>query len=113
MSERYTDHKRARSITVSFRLSPEECRQMMARIAITGLPKADFMIRSMLDQSIVLRVGKFESDRLGVEIGRLKARLERAETPENAVNLLLECRALMEQIIKITNTQVRKENENG
>lgn len=113
MSERYTDHKRARSVTISFRLSPEEFRQMEARIKITGLPKAEFMIQSMLEQSIIVRGGKFESDRLGVEVGRLSKRFDQVTTPENAVCLLLECRALMEQIIKITNSQQRKENDDG
>ena len=30
------------------------------------------MIRSMLEQQIVIRVGKFESDRLSLEVRRLK-----------------------------------------
>ena len=69
---RYQDHNRTRNKTVSFRLTPEEYRQMEERIKITGLPKNEFMIRSMLEQHISIRVGKFESDRLSLEVRRLK-----------------------------------------
>ena len=108
---RYQETNRARRKTVSFKLSPEEYRQMEERIKITGLAKNEFMIRSMLEQQIVIRVGKFESDRLSLEVRRLKDALNGAQAPEEAVSLLLECRALMEQIIQITKAQ--KEGSNG
>lgn len=99
---RYQDHNRARSNTVSFRLSDEEFRNMEARIKITGLAKNEFMIRSMLDSYIEIRAGKFESDRLSLEIRRLKNALQQTETPEETTGLLLECRALLEQVIRIS-----------
>ena len=102
---RYHDHNRARNKTVSFRLTPEEYRQTEERIKIVGLPKNEFMIRSMLEQHISIRVGKFESDRLSLEVRRLKDALKDATAPEEAVGLLLECRALMEQVIQITNAE--------
>ena len=102
---RYHDHNRARNKTVSFRLTPGEYRQTEERIKIVGLPKNEFMIRSMLEQHISIRVGKFESDRLSLEVRRLKDALKDATTPEEAVGLLLECRALMEQVIQITNAE--------
>ena len=109
---RYEDHYRTRSKTVSFRLSPEEYRQMEERIKIVGLPKNDFMLRSMLEQRIEIRVGKFESDRLSLEVRRLKDALNGVKIPAEAVNLLLECRALMEQIIQITNAEKEGRNHN-
>lgn len=102
---RYHDHNRARNKTVSFRLTPEEHRQMEERIRIVGLPKNEFMIRSMLEQCISIRVGKFESDRLSLEVRRLKDVLNGVKVPEEAVDLLLECRALMEQLLQITNAE--------
>ena len=103
--KRYVDHKRARSITISFWVSPEEYRQMQEKIKLTGLSKTEFMVRSMLGQPIEIRVGKYESDRLSLEVRRLKNALEATEVPEEAISLLLACRALMEQIIQITNTK--------
>lgn len=83
---------------------------MEERIKIVGLPKNEFMLRSMLEQRIKIRVGKFESDRLSLEVRRLKDALNGVKIQEEAVNLLLECRALMEQIIQITNAE--KEGRN-
>ena len=100
--ERYSDHYRARSKGVNFRLTPEEYRQMDERIRITGLAKNEFMIRSMLEQRNEIRVGKFESDRLSLEVKRLREVLQKTEVPDEAISLLLECRALLEQVIKIT-----------
>lgn len=101
----YQDHNRTRSKAVTFNLSPEEYRQMEERIKLTGLSKVEFIIRSMLEQRIEIRAGKFESDRLSLEVRRLKDALNRVQTPEEAVELLLECRALLEQVILITNTK--------
>lgn len=98
---RYTDQNRKRNKTVSFWLSPEEYRQMQERIKVSGLSKSEFMIRSMLEQRIEIRVGKYESDRLSLEVRRLKDALMAVEVSEDAVCLLLECRALMEQMIQI------------
>ena len=100
--DRYRDHNRTRCKTVTFNLTPEEYRQMEERIKIVGLPKGEFMIRSMLEQNISIRVGKFESDRLSLEVRRLKNALSAVEVPEDAVGLLLECRALLEQVIQIS-----------
>ena len=99
---RYRDHYRARSKTVSFWMSPEEYRNLLARVKITGLAKNEFMIRALLGHPIEIRVGKFESDRLGVEILRLKEALQATLIPNEAVPLLLECRALLEQVMEIT-----------
>ena len=100
--ERYRDHYRARNKTVSFWMSPEEYRNLQARVKITGLAKNEFMIRALLGHPIEIRVGKFESDRLGVEILRLKEALQATQVPEETIPLLLECRALLEQVTEIT-----------
>ena len=110
---RYIDHYRARDRTVTFRLTPEEYRQMEERIKITGLAKNEFMIRSMLEQRIEIRVGKFESDRLSLEVRRLKDVLNSVEVPEEVIPLLLECRALMEQFIRITSRTADKKEESS
>ncbi|MBQ2953163.1 MAG: hypothetical protein IJE07_06360 [Clostridia bacterium] len=96
------DHNRTRNKTVSFWMSPEEYRNLLARVKITGLAKNEFMIRALLGQQIEIRVGKFESDRLSVELKRLREALLAAECPTDVTPLLLECRALLEQVITIT-----------
>ena len=104
--ERYQDHNRARNRAVNLRLSPEEYRNVEAKIKISGLNKNEYMIRSVLNDPIYIRAGKFESDRLSVEIHRLAWALEKAEVPDDAVSLLLDCRALVEQLARVTKKEV-------
>ncbi len=106
------DHNRARNKTISFWATSEEYRQLQARIIVSGLSKSEYMIQSMLGNPIFIRIGKFESDRLSVEFKRLAKRLDAITVPEEVVPLLLKCRALLAQIIKITQEQMKEENEN-
>ena len=103
--ERYQDHNRARNIAVNLRLSPEEYRNIEEKIKISGLNKNEYMIRAMLNDPIYIRAGKFESDRLSLEFRRLSYGLKEIQVPEDAVVLLLECRALMEQLAFVTEKQ--------
>lgn len=99
------DHNRVRNKTISFRASPEEYRLIRARITVSGLSISEYTIQAMLGNPIEIRVGKFESDRLSVELNRLGRRLDAVSIPDDAIPLLLECRALLEQVIEITATK--------
>lgn len=66
------DRDRKRNQTISFRMSPEERRQMEARILVTGMPKGQYFIESLLHQKIQITAGKYQSDRLAVEFKRLR-----------------------------------------
>ena len=103
------DHKRVRNKTISFWATPDEYVRLKARIVVSGLSKSDYMIRAMLGNPVEIRVGKFESDRLGVELKRLSSRLAAVSVPDDAIPLLLECKALLEQVIMITQSSETKE----
>lgn len=66
------DKNRRRNKTISFRMSPEEVAQLDARIAVCGMPKGEYFIESLLRNKISIRVGKYESDILGIELLRLR-----------------------------------------
>ena len=51
--------------------------------------------------SVKIAVGKYQSDRLSLEIRRLWERLDHLET-EDLYEVLADCRALMKQVIEIT-----------
>lgn len=97
------DKNRRRNQTICFRMSAEERKEMEARIAVSGLPKGKFYIQSVLYQEIHIAVGKYQSDRLSLEVRRLGERLEQVQ-PEcmEVYEVLEECRALMRQLIEIT-----------
>ena len=99
------DHNRVRNKTISFRASPEEHRLIRARITVSGLSISEYTIQAMLGNPIEIRVGKFESDRLSVELKRLSRKLDAVSIADDAIPLMLECRALLEQVIEITATK--------
>ena len=82
-------------------MTPEEHRELEARITVSGLPKGKYFIQSVLHQEIKIAVGKYQSDRLSLEIRRLWERLDYLET-EELYEVLADCRALMKQVIEIT-----------
>ena len=99
------DHNRIRNKTISFWASPEEHRRIRARITVSGLSVSEYTIQALLGNPVEIRVGKFESDRLSVELKRLGRRLDAVSIPDDAVPILLECKALLEQVIEITATK--------
>lgn len=93
------DKNRLRNQTVCFRVTPEERQQIEARIKVSGMAKGQYYIQSLLHQQINIIVGKYQSDRLSLEIRRLGERLEAVTIPVNTTNeVLTDCKALLEQL---------------
>ena len=103
------DHNRVRNKTISFRASPEEHRLIRARITVSGLSVSEFTIQALLGNPVEIRVGKFESDRLSVELKRLGEKLDAVSIPDDVIPLLQECRAPLQQVIMITQSSEKKE----
>lgn len=97
------DKNRYRNTTVSFRVTPEERRQLEARIKVSGMPKGEYFIQSLLHQEINIVVGKYQSDRLSLELKRLKEQLNKLDTgdDEQTVDLLKKCKALLNELYKL------------
>lgn len=100
------DKNRKRNQTICFRMSPEERRQLYARITASGLPKGVYMIQSSLNQSIEITVGKYESDRLSIELKKLREALKNETGSEVKTELVKDCIALLNQVIMITKKDV-------
>ena len=79
------DKDRKRNQTVCFRMTPAERRELEARITVSGLPKGKYFIQSVLHQEVKIAVGKYQSDRLSLEIRRLWERLVRSAEGFSAV----------------------------
>ncbi|MCI8284615.1 MAG: hypothetical protein HFE90_05020 [Firmicutes bacterium] len=98
------DRNRKRNQIVSFRMSLEERRELNARIAISGLPKGEFLIQSALHQKVNIVTGKYQSDRLSLEVRRLREILENINVDcEELYDVLADCKALMNQFVEIIN----------
>lgn len=73
------NHNRWRSITVGFRVSPEENEQLNTAVALSGLPKQEYCYRKCMNRDIVVqgnpKVYKALRDQLEKVLNELK-RLE-------------------------------------
>ena len=95
--------ERLRNQTVCFRTTPEERREIESRIKVSGMPKAQYYIQSLIHQKIDIVVGKYQSDRLSLEIRRLREWMEELSTEnENALcEPLMDCKALLGQLVHL------------
>ena len=106
------DKDRLRNQTVSFRVSPAERVQLEARIKVSGMPKGQYFIKSLLYQEINIAVGKYQSDRLGLELKRLREVISAIEYSDDGIyNVLTECNALLIQLIDITSKREKELEE--
>ncbi len=48
------DHNRWRSVTVAFRMSPEEAEQLNRFVKLSGLSKQDYLIRRVLQKEVTV-----------------------------------------------------------
>ena len=75
------EHGRFRSITVGFRVSPEENEQINVAVALSGLPKQEYCYRKCLNREVVVqgnpRVYKALRNQLAAVLDELK-RIEAA-----------------------------------
>jgi hypothetical protein len=92
------DKNRHRNKTVCFRVSPDEEQVLESRIKIAGLPKAEYIIESLLKNGVSIVVGKYQSDRLSLELKKLRESLEESNSNGDCVlieDLLKECKSLL------------------
>ncbi len=106
------DKNRIRNQTVCFRATAEERRQIEVRIAVSGMPKGQFYIESLLHQQINIVVGKYQSDRLSLEIRRLREQLEKIseKDKETLYEPLMDCKALLTELIELIKNNAERES---
>lgn len=87
---------------------------MEARIVISGMPKGQYFIQSLLHQNIQIAVGKYQSDRLSLEIKHLRKAVDEAIKDQNLTELrylLSDIQALLQQLQSISNDSKNIEND--
>ena len=93
---------RVRNKIVNFRVTPLEFTQIQARIKVSGMPKGEYFIQSLLHQKICISVGKYQSDRLSLELKKLREALDTLTDIDGISDTVIECKAILEQIQEIT-----------
>lgn len=111
MSCENKDRKRNRIL--NFRVSEEELRLIDAKVAVSGLAKGDYFIRMLYGETVVIRAGKYQSDRLAVELKKLRTALEKVSDLEEIRDAVERCSALVEEMIHISTKTPDKDNSHG
>lgn len=98
MSARNRDsHNRWRSVTVGFRVSPEENEQINAAVALSGLPKQEYCYRRCMEREIVVQGNPKVYRALRLQLTAVLEELRRIEAGGGVRDELLE-------IIRLINT---------
>ena len=100
MSAKNVDqHNRFRSITVGFRVSPEENEQINRAVALSGLPKQEYCYRRCLNRDITVTPNPRVFKALIQNMMIILAELKRISQGENPRQELLEDIALITKMM--------------
>ncbi len=84
------NHNRWRSITVGFRVSPEENEQINAAVALSGLPKQEYCYRRCMEREIVVQGNPKVYRALRLQLTAVLEELRRIEAGGEVRDELLE-----------------------
>ena len=80
MSAKNVDkYNRFRSITVGFRVSPEEFDELNRAVALSGLPKQEYCYRKCMNRDIVVQGNPRVYKQLKINLGMVLSELKRIE----------------------------------
>ena len=84
------NHNRWRSVTVGFRVSPEENEQINAAVALSGLPKQEYCYRRCMEREIVVQGNPRVYRALRLQLAEVLEELRRIEAGGEIRDELLE-----------------------
>lgn len=101
MSSKSLDaHGRWRSVTVAFRVSPEEDRQLERLVQLTGLTKQDYIISRLLERDVVVQGNLRVYQALKVNFSAVLTELHRIWAGESIPDELLETIRFISSILQ-------------
>jgi len=95
---------RHRPITLGIRVSPEELRLIRVLAILSGLPVMQFYRAALTECEVNITVGKYQSDRLGVELARLRVQMQslsERNNPDEMTELLLDIKVLLSELLAL------------
>ena len=100
MSAKNTDdHNRWRSVTVAFRMSPEEAEKLNAFVRLSGLSKQDYLIRRVLQQEVTVIGSSRVYKALREQMASVMEELKRIEAGQKIDDELLDVIRMMTVIL--------------
>ncbi|MDO4491941.1 MAG: hypothetical protein Q4B85_12825 [Lachnospiraceae bacterium] len=96
------DKNRKRPYTLAFRVSAEERARIHAKIKVASIPIGEFLRQSALSQDVLVYAGKYESDRLAVELKQLRKKviITEGNFDENQQEVLMEIKEILRIMIE-------------
>ena len=76
-------HNRFRSITVGFRVSPEEQEELNRAVALSGLPKQEYCYRRCMERDVVVQGSPRVYKALKTQMAAILAELQRIAAGES------------------------------
>ena len=102
MSAKNRDNKqRWRSITIGFRVSPEEAYALDMRVLTSGLTKQDYCTKKVLDEEVIVRPNIRVQKYVCQYLNELTAELKRLEQIEQTNDVLDNIKYLLELISRL------------
>ena len=95
-------HGRWRSVTVAFRVSPEEDQQLERLVQLTGLTKQDYIISRLLERDVVVQGNLRVYQALKANLSAVLTELNRIQTGESIPDELLETICFISSILQGT-----------
>ena len=90
MSAKNVDkHNRFRSITVGFRVSPEEQEELNRAVALSGLPKQEYCYRKCMEREVVVQPNPRVHKALRTQMAAILTELERIAAGDSVPDELL------------------------
>ena len=90
MSAKNVDkHNRFRSITVGFRVSPEEQEELNRAVSLSGLPKQEYCYRKCMGREVVVQPNSRVHKALKNQMAAILAELERIAAEDSVPDELL------------------------
>lgn len=98
---------RKRNRLVNFWVTQDEIDLIETRVKLTGKAKGEYLIETLLRQDISISVGKYESDKLSLELSRISNMMNQCDmNSEEGLALLNECKLLFNELLKMMNKEV-------
>ena len=82
-------HNRFRSITVGFRVSPEEQEELNRAVALSGLPKQEYCYRKCMEREVVVQPNPRVHKALRTQMAAILTELERIAAGDSVPDELL------------------------
>ena len=109
MSARNNDNKgRFRSVTIGFRVSPEEAYALDLKVNASGMTKQDYCTKKVLDEEITVHPNIRVQTYICRYLTELTEQLKRLESSEKNNDVLENIKYLLELIDKMSGSNIKE-----